>query len=137
MEPNEIKGERIAQALAACPALGTESAERDALWFVVQEAICTRGTCMVTPLGSSSTILVTPDHASEELLAAMEWLTNHEQEARSLSGHALFIKLRGVATRGGAGSGRAVQRDQLHGLTHVSPGDPVVFDHANPMDAAS
>lgn len=137
MEPNEIKGELIAAALAACPAMSRESAQRDNLWFVVMEAICTRGACMVTPLGSSSTVMITPDHASEELLAAMEWLTNHEQEARSLSGLALFIKLRGVATRGGTGSGRAVQSDEMHGLTHVSPGNPVVFDHSNPMDAAS
>lgn len=137
MEPNESKGELITEALAVCPALDQPSVQRDDLWLVVQETICTRGTCMVNPLGSSSTILVTSEDATEELLAAMEWLTAHEQEARSLSGHLLFIKLRGVATRGATGSGRAVQRDRLHGLTHVSPGDPVVFTYADPVEVAS
>jgi hypothetical protein len=107
------------------------------LWFAVQQAICTRGLCLVTPLGSRSAIPVTPEHSTDELLSAMEWLMGHEQEARRLSAERLFIKLRGVATRGAGGSARAAQNDALHGLTHVAPGDPVAFTDVDPMEVAS
>lgn len=137
MERNETKGQLIAGALAVCPPLDQPSTGRDELWFAVQGAICTRGVCSVTPLGSSSSIPVTSDQATDELLAAMEWLIDHELEARALSPHRLFIMLRGVATRGASGSARVVQRDQLHGMTHVPPGDPVVFSDADPGEFAS
>src|SRR4051794_15056292 len=127
MNMNETRGQLAAHALAACPPLTRPSVEREALWLVVREHICTRGLRFVTPLGSSSPIPVTADLASEELLAAMGWLGSHEHEARSMDPLRLFIKLRGVATKGASGSARAAQRDALHGLTQVSPGDPVIF----------
>ena len=127
MKHNETRGQLVAEALAACPTLSQWSPERDEVWFAIQDTICTRGLCLVTPLGSSSSVEVTADQASEELLAAMEWLIRHEAEARRLAPHPLFVKLRGVATRGSGGSARSAQQDALHGLTHVSAGQPVVF----------
>lgn len=137
MKKSEIRGQLVATALAGCATLRSPSASRDALWFAVQETICTRGLCLVTPLGSASQIPVTSEHATAELLAAMEWLTSHEAEARQLTPQGLFIKLRGVATRGAEGSARAAQSDALHGMTNVSPGDPVVFARTDPLEAAS
>ena len=84
MNSNEVRGQRVATALQACPVLSRPSASRDALWFAVQESICTRGLCLVNPLGSASFIPVTPDHATDELLAAMDWLIKHESEARGM-----------------------------------------------------
>ncbi len=137
MNSNEVRGQRVAIALQACPMLSRPSANRDALWFAVQESICTRGLCLVNPLGSASFIPVTPDHATDELLAAMDWLIKHESEARGMPPLRLFITLRGIATRGASGSGRAAQSDALHGMTHVSPGDPVVFTDVDRVEAAS
>ena len=137
MKQNEIRGQLVAEALAMCTSLAQPSPEFEGLWFTVRENICTRGLCLVTPLGSSSSIPVTAEHATSELLAAMEWLIGHEDEARSLTPMLLFIKLRGIATRGASGSARAAQSDALHGLTHVSPGDPVVFTDIDPIEAAS
>ena len=127
MKQNETRGQLVAEALMACPTLSQPSPELEAIWFAVRDTICTRGLCLVTPLGSSSPIEVTADQASEELLAAMEWLIRHEAEARRLAPHPLFVRLRGVATRGSGGSARSAQQDSLHGLTHVAAGQPVVF----------
>ena len=137
MNSNETRGQLVTHALSGCPPLAHRSVARDALWLVVKEQICTRGLCFVTPLGSSSPVPVTAEHATQELLAAMDWLATHEQEARSLDPLALFIKLRGVATKGAAGSARAAQTDALHGMTQVSPGDPVTFTDIDPIEAAS
>jgi len=137
MSENETRGQLVADALAACPALDAPSASRDALWLAVQKTICTKSLCLVNPLGSTTLVPVTSDHATDELIAAMEWLMRHEAEARTLSPHALFVKLRGVATRGANGSARAAQADALHGLTHVSPGDPVDFDDIDALEVAS
>lgn len=137
MNKNEIRGQLVATALAGCATLKSGSASRDALWFAVQETICTRGMCLVTPLGSASHISVTSEHATAELLTAMEWLTFHEAEARKLTPQGLFIRLRGVATRGADGSARAAQSDALHGMTNVSPGDPVSFARTDPSEATS
>ncbi len=49
----------------------------------------------------------------------------------------LFVRLRGVATRGSQGSGRAAQADALHGLTNVAPGNPVRWSDADPNEVAS
>ncbi|MDC5696837.1 hypothetical protein OO014_06165 [Intrasporangium calvum] len=137
MKQNEIRGHLVAEALAACPTLSKGTPEYDRLWRAVELGICTRGLCLVTPLGSSSSIAVTEDHAMVELLAAMEWLVAHAGEARALTPIELYIKLRGVATRGASGSARAAQADALHGLTNVSPGDPVIFVDSDSLEDAS
>ena len=137
MNQNESRGRLVVEALAACPTLAPGTPQWDRLWLVIQRQICTRGLCLVTPLGSSSSIRVTDDHAMVELVAAMEWLVAHEREARALTPIALFIKLRGVATRGASGSARAAQADALHGLTNVSPGDPVIFVDSDLLEDAS
>jgi hypothetical protein len=93
----------------------------------VRDLVCTRGLCRVVPMGSRAAVPVTSEHATDELIAAMEWLRVHEDEAREMAPRELFIRLRGVATRGALGSARAAQADALHGMTHVSPGEPVVF----------
>ena len=127
MTINDVKAERLTETLRGCPPLAQPSAQRDALWLAVQELVCTRGVCFIVPMGSSSAVHVTAEHSTDELLAAMEWLTSHEDRARGMAPQQLFIMLRGVATRGAIGSARAAQADALHGMTHVSPGDPVVF----------
>lgn len=137
MNKNEIRGRLVAEALARCKLLTLPSPEVDTLWLAVRDNICTRGLCLVNPLGSSSSIPVTSEHATEELLAAMEWLIRHEIEGRGLTPLSLFIKLRGIATRGASGSARAAQSDALHGMTHVSPGDPVTFTDAELIESAS
>ncbi len=127
MTQNQAHAHAVADALARCGPLGEESPERDQLWHVLQDTICTRERRLVVPLGSSTPIQVTPDLASQELLAAMDWLTAREQHARRLSPMDLYIMLVGVATRGASGSGRAAQSDALRGMTNVSPGNPIVF----------
>ena len=127
MTGQEAKAREIADALARCRPLGEPCPERDDLWVTVRDSICTKGLCLVVPMGSSSPVPVTPEHATDELLAAMEWLGSHERLARSMEPQQLFIMLRGVATKGALGSARAAQADALHGMTHVSPGEPVVF----------
>ena len=115
-------------ALAATPPLRWPSAERDKLWLTIQDAICTRGKIRACAMGSSTPQEIAGDDARhDELLAAMSWLTDHEQQARQLSADALFRHLRGVAVRGKHGSARSAQADALHGMTGVTPGNPVSF----------
>ena len=115
-------------ALAATPPLRWPSAERDKLWLAIRDAICTRGRIRACPMGSSTPQEIAGDDARhDELLAAMSWLTDHEQQARQLSADALFRHLRGVAVRGKHGSARSAQADALHGMTGVTPGNPVSF----------
>jgi hypothetical protein len=79
-------------------------------------------------MGSSTPQEIGGDDArQDELLAAMSWLTDHEQQARQLAPADLFRQLRGVAVRGKHGSARSAQADALHGMTGVSPGNPVSF----------
>lgn len=137
MTQHEPRGHLVANALAACPNLTQPSPERDALWLAVRDAVCTRGLCLVTPLGSTTAIPVTSEHATGELLAAMEWIFDHERQARAMAAARLYVRLRGVATRGGSGSARMAQADALHGLTNVSPGDPVVFVDDDQVEVAS
>lgn len=87
------------EALATCPPLKHESPERDRLWLIVRDLVCTRSSVAVTPMGSESQVLVTSDYASDELIAAMTWLHTHEEDARQLRALDLFVRLRGVATR--------------------------------------
>lgn len=121
------RGEAVWSTFVACPSLQDTSHERDALWFAVESAICTHGFACVTPMGSSSRVLVGADQATDELIAAMSWLTRHEDEARKLDPMGLFIALRGVATRGADGSARAAQADALHGMTNVPLGRMVYW----------
>jgi hypothetical protein len=85
----------------------------------------------VTPFGSASHVRVTGHHATEELIAAMAWLYDHESLARALDPNQLLYALRGVATCSAAGSGRSAQADSLHGLTAVPAGRGV---HWRPID---
>ena len=115
-------------ALAATPPLRWPSIERDQLWYAIQAAICTRGRVRACPMGSSTPQDIGGDDArQDELLAAMGWLTDHEQEGRQLGPDELFRQLRGVAVRGKHGSARGAQADALHGMTGVVPGSPVRF----------
>ena len=127
MTTRDVKAEQLAESLRQCGPLARESDGRDELWLTVQDVVCTRTTCHIVPMGSTSPVSVTPEHSTDELLAAMEWLVAHEAHARAMAPRELFIMLRGVATRGALGSARAAQADALHGMTHVSPGEPVVF----------
>lgn len=116
---------KIWEALSGCPPLSEGSPERDQLWSIVRDHICTRSHAWVTPLGSNRPVLVTSEYAGDELIAAMAWLYAHNDEARRLSPIGLFKSLRGVATKGANGSGRAAQSDALHGLTAVDAGQLV------------
>jgi hypothetical protein len=124
---SEVAGLRLHSALMDCPPLSRRSTQLDQLWLTVKDTICTRAPIVVTPLGSSNAVEVTPEHATDELICAMEWLMGHEAAARRLSANALYVKLRGQATRGGNGSARAAQADLLRGLTEVPPGRPVTW----------
>ena len=127
VSPATTRGEALWRTFGACPSLLQPSQERDALWLAVQTAICTHGFAWVTPLGSTSRVFVGTDHATDELIAAMMWLTHHEDEARELDPLRLFIALRGVATRGADGSARVAQADALHGMTNVPMGRMVYW----------
>lgn len=110
------------EALAACTHLGPATPERDALWLCVQSTVCTRRWGQVTPMGSTAAVPVTGEHATDELIAAMSWLIGHERAARALAPLELYVMLRGVATKGSEGSGRAARADALHGMTGVPRG---------------
>jgi hypothetical protein len=127
MSNAELSGRRLHDALRACPPLSRQSSQRDTLWLTVRDTICTKAPFIVTPHGSTNAVEVTPEYATDELICAMEWLMRHETRARSLSPTALYVALRGQATRGAGGSARAAQADLLRGLTAVPPGRPVVW----------
>lgn len=129
-------GQQLWTALSACPPLSDRSPQRDRLWLVARSDICTRGSTCVTPLGSSAQVVVTADHATDELIAAMTWLIAHEQQARTMLPLELFVALRGVATRGATGSARAVQSDLLHGMTGVPAGRPIRWWNLDATGAA-
>ena len=135
-DDQQRSGARIMTALRACADLSQRSASRDALWITVQREVCTTYPRMVRPFGSTKAFPVTDEQATDELLSAMTWLMAHEQFARSLSPLALFVRLRGVATRSGTGSARASQADSLHGITEVSPGCTVTCERVDEVGAA-
>ena len=111
MKPQETPnlGQQLWGALNACPPLSDHSPQRDRLWLVAKDAICTRGSARVTPLGSSVQVVVTAEHATDELIAAMTWLFAHEQQARSMLPLELFVALRGVIGQRRTGVQRAPQ----------------------------
>ena len=135
-DKEEAAGRRIGRALRACPTLQVPSSQRDALWMTVQAEICTTGTRYVRPFGSSASILVSEEQATDELISAMQWLIQHEEEARLLPPLRLFVMLRGVATRSKRGSARAAQADLLHGMTDVPPGQPIRWKSLDEPGAA-
>lgn len=121
----DAAADAVWSALHSCPSLAMESPRRDALWLSVRDAVCTRNAVRVIPLGSSAEVRIGPEHATSELLCAMEWLYAHEVTARGFQPIELFVKLRGIATRGANGSARLTQADALHGLTDVPSGQRI------------
>ena len=100
----------------------------------MRDEVCTRVSAEVVPLGSSVAVTVTADHATAELICAMEWLLKHETEARRLLPDALYANLRSAATRRDRGSARAAQADALRGMTGVRPGDAVQWLSRDPRE---
>ena len=127
MKTNETHAVQIAEALARCAPLTEPSEERNALWLLVQSLLCTRAQRTVIPLGSKAPVVVTADYASQELLAAMEWVVDHEECARAMIPADLYRQMRCAATKGMHGSARAALADALHGFTHVPAGGPLRF----------
>ena len=136
VDDQERAGRVIRAALHACPDLGEDSPARGALWLTVRAEICTTTPRMVQPFGSKRPFLVTQEHATDELITAMTWLTAHEVEARTYSPLHLFVMLRGVATRSSGGSARAAQADSLCGITEVPQGCSLKRGSAEEVDAA-
>jgi hypothetical protein len=135
-DDQERAGRVLRQALGACPDLTHASAARDALWITMQDEICTSAPKLVRPFGSSKSYLVTQEHATDELITAMRWLTHNETEARNLTPLELFVRLRGVATKSGGGSARSAQADSLCGITGVPPGQTLAREPLREVDAA-
>lgn len=118
----------VHKALRDTPMVRLPSAERDRLWIVVRDEVCTRGYVWARPLGSRGERQVGGEDARHtELLAAMGWLTENETEARRMDPGELMRKLRGVAVRGKRGSVRLAQADALHGMTHVTEDARLTF----------
>jgi hypothetical protein len=135
-DAQERAGRVIRKALRACANLDEKSPQRAALWLTVQSEVCTTTPRMVRPFGSTQPFLVTQDRAGDELITAMTWLITNEAKARTLSPLDLFVILRGVATKSGTGSARAVQADSLHGVTEVPSGCTVTWGRIEEGDAA-
>jgi hypothetical protein len=93
--------------------------------MAIWSTVCTRTRRVAVPMGSSAPVTITPEDASTELLAVMEWLRLHEKEARHLGPDQLYRMMRAVATLGPNGSGRAARADQLRGITDVPTGTPL------------
>jgi hypothetical protein len=129
------RAQAVMRALLDCPGLDRPSSQRDRLWLVVRDEVCTRTSAQVVPLGSTAAVTVTEDHATAELICAMEWLFKHETKARGLPPDALYSHLRSAATRRDRGSARAAQTDALRGMTGVGPGDAVQWVSRDPMEA--
>ena len=115
----------LADALAACPPIAEPSSQRAELMMVIWSTVCTRTRRTVVPMGSAAAVTITPDDASTELIAVMDWLRLHEKEARDLGPNQLYRMMRAVATLGMNGSGRAARADQLRGLTDVPARTPL------------
>lgn len=82
---------------------------------------------------------------SVELVSAEELLLELAQQAGpdgDLTGRVVDRLVEALGdrrepARGATGSARAAQADALHGLTHVAPGNPVVFADVERREAAS
>ena len=121
------KAETLWQALHECPPLSQECPAKEHLWFVLEDTACTKTNVEVVPFGSTTKVQVSRDYAHDELVAAMDWLHANEIRARQLTPDRLYAIVRSVGTRGAHGSARAVQADQLHGMTNVPAGTPVLW----------
>lgn len=116
------------KALSNTPAVRVPSAERDQLWMVLHDEVCTRGYVWARPLGSRTERQIGGDDTRHtELLAAMHWLAENEKEARQMDPDQLMRRLRGVAVRGKQGSARSAEADALHGMTHVTADAKLTF----------
>jgi hypothetical protein len=135
-DEQERSGRLIRKALRACPDLAEQTPASVALWLTIQDEICTNSWKMVRPFGSTKPYLVTADHATDELITAMTWLRANEEHARTLAPLALFVMLRGVATKTSGGSARAAQSDLLHGVTEVPAGQRLTWGGLGEIDAA-
>jgi hypothetical protein len=109
----------LAEALRACPSTTEPSQQREDLMTAIWATVCTRRNRTVVPMGSAAPVGISSEYASAELLAVMDWLRRHEDEARTLAPDQLYRTMRAVATLGMHGSGRAARADQLRGLTDV------------------
>ena len=136
LDEQERAGRLIRKALRACPELADPTPASEALWLTIQDEICTSSWRMVTPFGSTKRYLITADHATDVLITTMTWLRTNEDHARSLAPLALFVMLRGVATKTGGGSARAAQSDLLHGITEVPAGQRLTWGGLGEIDAA-
>lgn len=121
------KAEKVWRALRQCPPLSRKSPEKEHLWFVLEATASTQTNVEVVPFGSTTKIEVSREYAIVELIAIMEWLEANEIRARQLTPDRLYAIVRSVGTRGARGSARAVQADQLHGMTNVPSGTPVLW----------
>ena len=126
----------LLDALNACPDLDEVSPAREQVWLAIKQEVCTTSPRMVRAFGSTRPVQVTEDHATEELITAWTWLTNHEAKARAMDPLELYVALRGAATRSATGSARAAQADLLHGLTEVPPGSTLRWGKITEIDAA-
>lgn len=120
--------------LQNAPSLTLPSPQRDGLWVALWRAVTTRATQWVCPVGSTARIRVTSEHADAELIAAWEWLTSHEDQARAMGPAALHACLRSAATRAAHGSARAANADSMHGLTAVPAGTWLSFGGSDVLE---
>lgn len=117
----------LASALADCLDLRQRSPELAGVWVALAEVVTTKGRAWITPYGSRESIEVNEAYATDELIAAFEWLLRNEVQARRMPCTDLAYKLRAVATKTGGGSARAAQDDLMHGVTGVKPGESLSF----------
>ena len=127
----------LADTLAACASVAEPSQQREDLMMAIWSTVCTCGSRTVTPMGSVAPVAISSDYASTELLAVMDWLRLHEDEARALPPAQLYRTMRAVATLGMNGSGRAARADQLRGLVDVPAGTPVRWTEVDQERVAS
>lgn len=124
-ESSQDKEARLYLAVRACPPLGGDSPQKQKLWMVLDEVICTHGRMSACPYGSTRPQRIGgADSHQIELAAAMEWLIDHEGHARAMTPTRLYRTARRAATAAAAG---AVKADSLHGITDVSPGTTLRF----------
>lgn len=127
----------LADALRACPSTTQPSRQREDLMTAIWTTVCTRRNRNVVPMGSAAPVSISSEYASTELLAVMDWLRRHEDEARALPPDQLYRTMRAVATLGMHGSGRAARADQLRGLTDVPAATPVRWAEIDEQQTAS
>ncbi len=126
--------QHLADALAACPSVTDRSPELQDLMAAIWSIVCIRGRRVVVPMGSAGTVTITGEYPSTELIAVMDWLRLHEEQARALTPDGLFRAMRSIGTLGPHGSGRAARMDRLGGLVDVPAGVVVRWIQADDED---